>query len=493
MAPKLKLHDDAYVGLFGDIARAFDGKTEAGSEGILMSAIALASAAVGPSPYVWQATRQPLTIHTVLIAGTGAMKGTATGHALDIFEQALDGFEEEYVLEDVPESGRQFVLKLAERASEVGHHHDNMEDEEEAIYDIKPGFPAVYLWTEFPDVMENGKRDKSLETRQRVAWEGKTLRANGPKGRVTLRDPHLAIIGHATEHEFLGSLKGTVLAGGSINRKFLIGSQSPGYIKVPKPLPADLTRQFADTLRERIESGRKLGEITLTEKALTLWVDEIHDEIVRRYDPELDGNDQMALYFRRARTQCWRIAALYAIMAGRKQIDTVALKAGFAWVMYSMDTVEAMLAKANGVRVTSTIPRIVGDASSAIDEVTTATENALRAAGPEGITRKPLHAAVKYAANGYVSADDLDNALAALGDRVIYGGTTRNGKGGRPPSHYTLRDTSTIEPADRPSVPESNGEARTEAPPKASRPKPPQAARKPASVPKPRGWATFGR
>jgi hypothetical protein len=106
-----------------------------------------------------------------------------------------------------------------------------------------------------------------------------------------------------------------------------------------------------------------------------------------------------------------RLAAIYALADGRDEIEVEDFDASLAIIRYSVETVAAVLPEAGG------------------DRLTTKIEEALKKAGPDGLTKSELW----FAVGRNYKARELDDALKALPQVRV---TTGESTGGRPPIIY---------------------------------------------------------
>ena len=221
-----------------------------------------------------------------------------------------------------------------------------------------------------------GRPESTLGQRLRDAWDGRRL-ASRTRGRGTVEvlagDYHLAAVAHITPEELRATLADTDTYGGTVNRLLWIGSRRARLLPDGGNVPDELAVRAGATLAENLAAARRHGRLDRTGDARKLW----HDIYYELADDEPGGILGAAIA--RSKSQTMRLALTYALADGADAIDTDHLLA------------------------------------------------AVVAAGPDGITRRQIHALF----GRHATAAQIDNAAAAL---IASGVATEDTErtGGRP-------------------------------------------------------------
>ncbi len=325
-------------GLVGEVVAALDPYTEADRIGVLVSLLAGLGVIIGPSPHIRiGATRHPLLTSPLLFGPTSTgRKGDATNTAKALLQAAaLDCAE-------IVVTGLSSGEGLIER---IRDPDDDDDDERRKKPGGWNGTADKRLWViepEFSSVMARAKRDgNTLAGVLRQAWDGDRLSVLN-KTMVRASASHVAVLGHITPREFRLRLAEGDLAGGTYNRFLPVYVERSKRLPLPDGMPSAEATRLADRLRQAIAAARKLTAVSLGEDAARLWSDELYDEFSGVDDDEAAWVE----FTRRAAPYCLRIAALYAVLDGRRRVTSPDLTAAAALVRYSVGSARYVLARA---------------------------------------------------------------------------------------------------------------------------------------------------
>jgi hypothetical protein len=207
-----------------------------------------------------------------------------------------------------------------------------------------------------------GNRENStLAQTLREGWDGKTLRTMAKNCARTATDPHLSIIGHATRHELLKTVREADVFGGSMNRFLWVLSQRARLL----PFGGDL--DDLGTVPQRIDDvitfARTVGRMWRSPEADRAW-ENVYAELTTA-----TGSDLVAAVLSRGEAQTLRLSMLLALAAGRDVIEAEDLAAALDLWRYSAASARAIFAGVHDVlfnRIVDTIRAEPGITRSAL-------------------------------------------------------------------------------------------------------------------------------
>lgn len=453
------LGDAAYVGVLGKAAKAFKGFSEADPAGILFSLLALASGAIGSGPHVFAMADHPLVTQVCLIGDKGyGAKGTATDHAADLFERALKTLDPHFMSKHVgnwaPRSSPDFVKRIGDMCVNAEWFKDDMTLEQvkaadlEPLKCLKPRFNMVWRVQEWAGILHIVKMDPDLDVFLRISWQGNDLEAMMGKGWLRLISPIIAIIGNTTPTEFLRTIGGGSIDGGSLTRMLIAFVHQVATIRKTERIPDEVWDKFTIGIREGVRFGRTAGEVTWTPEADRLWSTPgtgLQDRLMRR----VLGNQLLNEFFsNRPRVHVPRVAALIALMDKRTKIIESDVKAAYEVLDYAMSSV-LFIFETHGERfskrfapgmVASASLRIEGNPDDAHENVTAKIRELLIAAGPKGLLISEIQVQVKglnQYSHGGTKRQDIYNSLAVLRAHIHeLSEPNQKGQAGRPGTRY---------------------------------------------------------
>lgn len=224
----------------------------------------------------------------------------------------------------------------------------------------------------------------SLSAVLRQAWDGaplRTLTKNSPQQAL---EPHVSVVGHATDEEVRQQLRSTDVANGFANRFIWV------RVKRSKLLPdggtlrrRDLTPLVAE-LRRAVEEARRYGRIERDSAARELW-HQVYP-VLAEGEPGIVG-----ALTARAEAQVNRLSMVYALLDRSATIHVEHLRAALALWDYSHRSIRFLFGRHSG--------------DSVADKLRAALEET-----PEGLTRTQLH----QRCGRHIQASRLDQALQAL-------------------------------------------------------------------------------
>ncbi|MFB7906390.1 DUF3987 domain-containing protein [Kitasatospora sp. NPDC056076] len=313
-------------GPLGDAVEAAMPTSEADPIGVWAGCLSLFSSAI--SRAVRLESGRPVVVWTVLAGRSSAGgKGTALATTMRLLQPAIGGFLSTRTREGVS-SGPSLVDMLNKFELETAGQPDGIDGR------------ALLLEEEWAEVLKLQRRCPRFSTLFRKAWDGKTISNRTKKeGLQAVARPLLGFHAHITPGEWAAYVSAKEALGGSLNRllpvlversKMLAHNQKPGSVDVR-------------VLRDAYEWAVRETRIMEFERPAGERYDEIRALVEDRMAelPEL-----LASYMERAAEQVYRIAAVLTATTKRTKITRKAVDAAWAFVQYSMHSVEKLVKEA---------------------------------------------------------------------------------------------------------------------------------------------------
>jgi len=239
---------------------------------------------------------------------------------------------------------------------------------------------------EFASALKASSRELStLSPTLRSGWDGRPLAILTRTSPARASTAHIALIGHITQHELRRHTTSLELANGYLNRVLLICCRRQRLLPEggnPDPLHGTgLDRLLAAALKQ----ARTAGDIRLAPDARELWHHAYHQLAA-------EPRDQIvAQITARAEAHVIRLALIYALTDGKRQIGAQHLQAALALQDYAARSAAWALTGATGQPLAEQI------------------HNTLRQ-HPDGLTRSQLSQTLKH----NQPARAIDHALHTL-------------------------------------------------------------------------------
>jgi hypothetical protein len=383
-----------YHQLLGEIVNEIAPHTEADPVAILTQLLVAFGAAVGRGAYFSvEATRHHPNEFMLLVGDSSkARKGSSWDHVRQLIT-AIDPSIEARILTGLS-SGEGLIWAVRDPSGQDAGIPD------QRLLVIEP---------EFASVLKSASRDIStLSPTLRTAWDGRPLAILTRTAPARASTAHISVIGHITGHELRRYITNTELANGYLNRILLIACRRQRLLPdggAPNPLAAatGLTGRLAGALKH----AQTAGEIRLAPDARELWHHAYHQLAI---EPE---NELVAQITARAEAHIIRLALLYALADGQRQISTQHLTAALALHDYASRSANWALTGTTGQPLAEQI-------------------HATLSAHPDGLTRSQI----SHTLNHNQPASYINEALDAL-NTARRAHVTQIPTGGRPARLWT--------------------------------------------------------
>jgi hypothetical protein len=318
----------AYHGLFGEIISKLEPETEADPLAILSQLLVSFGAAVGRDAWFQvEATRHYPNEFLLLVGDSArARKGSSWDRVWRLLCAA-----------DPTIAGR-ILTGLSSGEGLVWAVRDPTEHDPGAR---DPRLLAIE--PEFASVLKSASREIStLSPTLRSAWDSRPLQLLTRTAPARATSAHIALIGHITQAELRHHTNTIELANGFMNRLILIACRRTRLLPEggnPEPLAGTgLDRLLAGTLQH----ARHAGELRLDEHARALWWD-AYTRLAESHDDGIAG-----ALCARAEAHTIRLALLYALADGARQINHEHLQTALALWDYAARSAAWALQGATG-------------------------------------------------------------------------------------------------------------------------------------------------
>jgi hypothetical protein len=388
-----------YHELLGEIVTRIAPHTEADPVAILTQLLVSFGAAVGRGAYfLVEATRHHPNEYMCLVGDSArARKGSSWDHVRRLIISA-DPSLEPRILTGLS-SGEGVIWAVRDPTAQDSGTPD------QRLLVIEP---------EFASALKAANREIStLSPTLRSGWDGRPLAILTRTAPARASTAHIALIGHITQHELRRHTTSLELANGYINRVLMIACRRQRLLPEggdPDPLRnTGLDRLLAAALRQ----ARTAGQVRLDNHARELWHHAYRKLATEPHDPIV------AQITARAEAHVIRLALLYTLTDGKRQINAPHLQAALALQDYAARSAAWALTSATGDPLAEQIHAILGQ-------------------HPGGLTRSQINQAL----NHNQPAGQIDHALHAL-NAAGRATAAQIPTGGRPAQLWTATDPTT--------------------------------------------------
>jgi hypothetical protein len=318
----------AYHGLLGEIVRVLEPETEADPVAILTQLLVAFGTAVGRDAYFQiEASRHHPHEFLLLVGDTArARKGTSWDHARRVICEA-DPTLSERILTGLS-SGEGLVWAVRDPTAQDAGVSDRR------LLALEPEFVAV--------LKSAGREISTLSPTLRSAWDGRALQLLTKTAPARASAAHISLIGHITQQELRHHLSAIELANGLANRFVIIACRRTRLL--PEGGSADPLHAtgLLHVLGAAIKHAKHAGLVRLDPSARELWHHAYTTQLAAT-PPGLAG-----ALLARAEAHVIRLALIYTLADGERQINTEHLQAALALYDYAARSATWALQGATG-------------------------------------------------------------------------------------------------------------------------------------------------
>ncbi len=352
--PRPELHDDARLGLAGDIAALLEDGSEIDGAAAIAQLLPVVGAMVGRTNFFpLGADRHYPNLFVGILGPTGTgRKGMAMNGVLRVIGLADPEFFTERITGGLG-SGEGLIQFVRDEDIVEGEAVPRSADDQRAV--VKAA--------ELSHVFKITRRENSILSEvMREAWDGGTLHNTVKGSPLRSTESCVSFLGHMTPHEARERIHETGIANGFANRYLWVYSERRQEVALPEPIPDKVLQDLAGDLAALVESARAEGGAwDLSREATRRWVEEWYSE-VSNPPPGLRGE-----LLARGPAIVLRMAMVYAILDDKADLGVIGerhLRAALALYRYGVSTVEHVWGDAQGDADADRLLKAVREAGS---------------------------------------------------------------------------------------------------------------------------------
>lgn len=290
-----EIHEDAFLGLAGEICRAIEPFTESDLKAILLHALVGFGNIIGNGAHaIVAADKHPARIDVVLVGATSVGRKTSAWRPIKEILSRIDGPWAKDCVKSGLSTGEGIVYHLRDAtAKDIGVS-------DKRLLAIEPEFSGMLK------IM--GREGNSLSKILREAWDdGSSLNTLTKNSPLTATNVHFSLVGHTTSEELLRYLTETEKASGFGNRMLWCLVRRARLLPDGNPIPEKILQELATKMMPVIEWASADRRLQRDSTAAELW---------RTVYPKLsEGKPGLSgAVLNRAEAQTLRLSLIYALM-----------------------------------------------------------------------------------------------------------------------------------------------------------------------------------
>ena len=358
----------AYHGIVGEITRLIEPHTEADPAAVLLQLLVACGHALGRGPHFRVGAGYHYANEFLLLVGDTARgrKGTSEAEVRRVLR--LGGDEAEKCFRSGLASGEGLIHEVRDDSREVCVNKKTGLSEEVTVDSGVTDKRLHVTEAEFGRTLAVMAREgNTLSAVIRDSWDGaRELRTMTRKDGLVATEPHVSLVGHITGAELLAKLAHVEAVNGFANRFLFASVRRVRLLASGGALHDEDVRPLALELASALERGRRVGELRRDADAAKAWDERLYRMLTR------DRPGMIGALTARAEVHVLRLALIFAVLDGAPAIGLQHLKPALAIWQF----VEASVVYIFGERLG--------------DPITDTLDDALRAAGVAGLTRKEM-------------------------------------------------------------------------------------------------------
>lgn len=322
-------NEAAYHGLAGEFVRMVEPESEADPVAILLQFLTAFGSVIGRGPhFVAEGTRHYTNLFMVLVGQTSkARKGSSWSHVLNIFQACDEVWAMDRVKSGLS-SGEGLIWNVRDPiykkdpVKENGKHTGEYQDicVDHGIEDKR----LLAQEAEFASLLHMPDRSgNTLSPIIRKAWETGNLESLTKNSPAKATKAHISIVGHIVKDEVRRYLSRTEAGNGFGNRFLWVCATRSKYLPEGGQTGNLNFAPVICRLKAVIESARWTGELKRDEGARKIWY-----TVYSHLSEGVPG--LLGAITSRAEAQVMRLACLYALLDGGREIKAMHLRAALA-------------------------------------------------------------------------------------------------------------------------------------------------------------------
>ncbi len=357
-----ELHEDALPGLVGEVVALACDNTEIHPAAVLTTFLLRFSAEINGPYFSVGDSKQKARTNAVIVGSTSrSRKGTSTKPV----ERIFDGLENSAQCSPGPISTGEGLINIVR--------------DEVMAYDKKTGEMIVtdpgvsdkrlfVLEEEFAATLTCSKREgNTLSAIIRGFFDKGDAAPITRHNKIQTTGAHVVILAHITRDELTSLLNRTQIANGFANRFLWVLVRRTEEVPCPEPMPEEEVKRFQAIVAKLIAAAKNIEEMKMSKRAKQLYIAE-YPRLTIDY-PGAAGSVVC-----RSEAHVVRLAMIYAMLAGHKQIKVQDLKAALALVEYSRKSAFIIFAGKNGKKIDDRVDRVLNALREAPDNALSRTD-----------------------------------------------------------------------------------------------------------------------
>lgn len=326
-----ELSADALPGLLGEFVSAACDNSEADPAAVAITFLVRFGIECGANKYVQvgESKHYPRTNGVIVGESSKARKGTSAGPVKSLFKRVSDHCR---TSPGPLSSGEGLIYAVRDEQAEW---KINKSSEDGRWVIVDPGVKDKRLFVldeEFANALTSAnQKDNRLSAVIRTLFDDGNAEPLTKSNRTKATNAHVGLITHITLPELKQKLSAADMLNGFGNRFLWACSRRQKLVPRPEAIAEDLMQYFQETLQNRIKNAHLPGEMLFTDAADELW-HEIYVKLSSAYE------GAAGCMVNRGEAHVTRLALIYALLAGHKQIQTDDLKAAHAFWQYCLDS-----------------------------------------------------------------------------------------------------------------------------------------------------------
>ena len=318
------LSDDALCGWIGDFVRLATDHSEADPAAVLVTLLCRFAAEVGSAPYVnvGDARHRARTNGIVVGDSSKSRKGTS-------------GKPVERLFYSIPSGARCTPGPLSSGEGLIYAVRDEVKEFDKKLGEYVTTDPGVtdkrlfVLDEEFAAALNCTRREgNTLSAIIRGFYDDGNAEPLTKSTRIKATGAHVSLISHITKTELISLLNQVQMSNGFGNRFLWILARRQRLIALPAPMPDRELESIREIVVSRLNHAHNMQAVSMSNSATKLWI-EAYPGLTMDYEGVAGS------VVNRTEAHAIRLALIYALCNGHRQIEVPDLLAAFAVVDYS--------------------------------------------------------------------------------------------------------------------------------------------------------------
>jgi hypothetical protein len=356
-APWPEMGAAAYHGLAGEFVRFVEPQTEVDPVALLVQFLTMFGSAAGRGAYVQVERTKHYPNEFAVLVGQSAKgrKGTSEAWPSDLMRHADEHWAKNCRAGKLA-SGEGLVWALRDAIFGIVEGEPQCVDE--GIEDKR----LLITEGEFSAILKIAAREQNtLSDQLRDAWDGKDLHNKNKVSPCMATGAHVSIVAHTNDSDLKLFLTENAMANGFANRFMFFAVRRSKLLPFGGNVDEDAFAALAARVAELLDAARVEGRVTWSAEAAAQWDSGGTYAHLSRERYGLAGN-----LTSRAEAHVVRLALLYALLDGKREIGLAHLEAALAVWNYAEATAYRLFGSSTGDPLADDLLRYIRGATAGI-------------------------------------------------------------------------------------------------------------------------------